>query len=78
MMTHTTLVGQSHKPDPFRSAALFAFSMRDVEWKGLETLGPLCVNQNHKMHNYTLQKQVGCFNHRVVTMVADKLKRQWL
>jgi len=26
----------------------------------------------------TLQKQVGCFNHRVVTMVADKLKRQWL
>ena len=24
----------------------------------------------------TLQKQVGCFNHRVVTMVADKLKRQ--
>ena len=24
---------------------------------------------------YTLQKQVGCFNHRVVTMVAD---RQWL
>jgi len=26
----------------------------------------------------TLQKQVGCFNHRVVTMVADKLERQWL
>ena len=25
-----------------------------------------------------LQKQVGCLNHRVVTMVADKLKRQWL
>ena len=25
-----------------------------------------------------LQKQVGCFNHRVVTMVADKLKRMWL
>ena len=26
----------------------------------------------------TLQKQVGCFNHRVVTLVADKLERQWL
>ena len=26
----------------------------------------------------TLQKQVSYFNHRVVTMVADKLKRQWL
>ena len=28
--------------------------------------------------NSALQKQVGCFNHRVVTIVADKLKRQWL
>ena len=26
----------------------------------------------------SLQKQIGCFNHRVVTLVADKLKRQWL
>ena len=26
----------------------------------------------------TLQKHIGCFNHRVVTLVADKLKRQWL
>ena len=26
----------------------------------------------------TLQKQVGCFNRRVVTQVADKLERQWL
>ena len=26
----------------------------------------------------TLQKQVGCFNHSVVTLVADKLERQWL
>ena len=25
-----------------------------------------------------MQKQVGCFNLRVVTMVADKLKRQWV
>ena len=29
-------------------------------------------------HVYTMQKQVGCFNHRVVTMVADELKKQWL
>ena len=27
---------------------------------------------------YLLQKQVGCFNHRMVTLVADKLERQWL
>ena len=25
-----------------------------------------------------LQKQVGCSNHRVVTLVADKLERRWL
>ena len=24
----------------------------------------------------TLEKQVGCFNHRVVTLVADKLETQ--
>ena len=27
---------------------------------------------------YALQKQIGCFNLRVITMVADKLKRHWL
>ena len=27
---------------------------------------------------YSLQKQIVCFNHRVVTLVADKQKRQWL
>ena len=26
----------------------------------------------------SLQEQIGCFNHRVITIVADKLKRQWL
>ena len=26
----------------------------------------------------TQQKQIGCFNHRVITLVGDKLKRQWL
>ena len=25
-----------------------------------------------------MQKQVGCFNHRVITMVAGKLERQWV
>ena len=29
-----------------------------------------------KMVRFTLQKQTGCFNHRVVTLVADKLKKQ--
>ena len=32
----------------------------------------------HCMIPITLQKQVGCFNHRVVALVADKLERQWL
>ena len=27
---------------------------------------------------YTLQKIIGCINHRMVTMVAVKLRRQWL
>ena len=27
--------------------------------------------------NATLQNQVGCVNHRVVALVADKLERQW-
>ena len=27
---------------------------------------------------YKLQKQVDCFNHRVVSLVADKLERLWL
>ena len=31
----------------------------------------------HKLA-YILQKQIGCFNHKVVTLVADKQKRQWL
>ena len=26
----------------------------------------------------SLQKQVSCFNHRVVTLVPDKLERHWL
>ena len=25
-----------------------------------------------------LQKQIGCFNRRVITMVTDQLKKQWL
>ena len=32
----------------------------------------------NKDKSATLQKQVVCFNQRVVTLVADKLKRQWL
>ena len=34
------------------------------------------VNTTKKLS--TLQKQIGCFNHRVVNLVADKPKRQWL
>ena len=31
-----------------------------------------------ELRKATLQKQVGCFNHRVVALVADKLERLWL
>ena len=27
------------------------------------------------LRDYALQKQVGCFNHRMVALVADKLER---
>jgi len=29
------------------------------------------------MEHHTLQKQSGCFNHSMVTLVADKLKKHW-
>ena len=32
----------------------------------------------HNVFYSTLQKMIGCFNHWVVTLVADKLRRQWL
>ena len=32
--------------------------------------------QFHCMH--CKKKMISCFNHRVVTMVADKLRKQWL
>ena len=32
----------------------------------------------HWTYNVRAAKHIGCFNHRVVTMVAVKLKRQWL
>ena len=43
----------------------------------------MCLSANYAHHEthcmyITLQKQVDCFNHRVVTLVADKLERQWL
>ena len=31
----------------------------------------------HIFYN-NITTQVGCFNHRVVALVADKLERQWL
>ena len=33
-------------------------------------------NLDRKVSMIALQKQVGCFNHRVVTMVADKLETE--
>ena len=43
----------------------------------------MCLSANYAHHEthcmyITLQKQVDCFKHRVVTLVADKLERQWL
>ena len=39
---------------------------------------PTAVFDVHHGSPNTLQKQVGCFNHRVVSLVADKLEQQWL
>ena len=36
------------------------------------------TNSPRMVSLYTQQKQIGCFNHSVVALVADKLKRQWL
>ena len=36
------------------------------------SVGAPPLNTQHPI--LTLQKQVGCFNHRVVTLVADKLE----
>jgi len=33
-------------------------------------------SKNNSLASYTLQKQVGYFNQRVATLVADKLERQ--
>ena len=35
-------------------------------------------NGLYVIHTYIIAKQIGCFNHRVVTLVADKLKKQWV
>ena len=29
------------------------------------------------VHDLSLQKEIGCFNHSVVILVADKLKKHW-
>ena len=38
----------------------------------------LVPKPTHPFPLYTLQKQAACFNHKVVTLVADKLERLWL
>jgi len=39
---------------------------------------PSAINYALSGTHAPLQKQIGCFNHRVVALVADKLERQWL
>ena len=50
----------------------------------LETCTILVISYSESYNDHVLyrrvrlQKPIGCFNHRVVTLVAEKLKRQWL
>ena len=43
----------------------------------LTTLGLLLQKVSWTKQMPGLQTQIGCFNHRMVTLVADKLKKQW-
>jgi len=36
------------------------------------------INPTYQLQFQSMQKQFGYFNQRVVTLVADKLERQWL
>ena len=36
----------------------------------------ICSGKDGQIFQLLLQKQVGCFNHRVVTLVADKLETE--
>ena len=55
---------------------------KDYSGQSIATRGRRCGTESrdalwHTLY-ITLQKQVGCFNHKVVTLVADKLERLWL
>ena len=57
--------------------ALIILATEFLAWQCIAELSALGCVANQDWHSWTT-KQVDCFNHRVVTMVADKLKRQWL
>jgi len=42
-------------------------------------VGSTALRKSHEGSEYTitLSKLIGCFKERVVTLVADRLKRQW-
>ena len=53
-------------------------TLLNASWQSLYTVYhsevSSCIYRNSVS---SLQKQVGCFSHRVVALVADKLERQW-
>ena len=59
-------------------------AFRELDVEIIRLPGPTCSVVRHHIDcsrlfiHYITAKQVGCFNHRVVTMVADKLETQWL
>ena len=75
-------------PVPLITVLVFGF-YNDIKHSRMKwvsfcsSLAEVCYQELSLEFNFhywysTLQKQVGSFNHRVVTLVADKLKRQWL
>ena len=47
---------------------------QEWHWKSALEAVDICIG----MKLGTLQKQVGCLNHKAVTLVADKLRRLWI
>ena len=52
---------------PFHACIQYIHTLEKLDWDVNDEPDLICE----------LYTAIGCFTHRVVTMVADKLKRQW-
>ena len=70
-------MGSYKTVDVYIHDLMVVFTLKAVEQKRGCTQGSIeaTLIAARNCHN---TKQIGCFNHRVVTMVAGKLNRKWL